>query len=86
VLFVVLANGGYAIMDRFVEQQGGAAPWPSFAVDVAGIARALGCPAQAVADHAALLDVLDDVLPTLGDRSEPLLLEVAVTPDETFAP
>jgi hypothetical protein len=30
--------------------------------------------------------VLDDVLPGLADRSEPLLLEVAVAPDATFAP
>ncbi len=49
VLFVILANGGYAIMDRLAEQSGGTAPWPGFDVDVAGIARALGCPARAVA-------------------------------------
>ena len=35
-LFVILANGGYAIMDRLAEQAGGSAPWPGFAVDVAG--------------------------------------------------
>ena len=34
VLFVILANGGYAIMDRLAEQGGGTAPWPGFAVDV----------------------------------------------------
>ena len=27
-LFVILSNGGYAIMDRLVEQHGGTAPWP----------------------------------------------------------
>ena len=43
-LFVILANGGYAIMDRLAEQAGGSAPWPGFAVDVAGLARALGLP------------------------------------------
>jgi hypothetical protein len=30
--------------------------------------------------------VLDEVLPSLGDRREPLLLEVAVAQDATFAP
>ena len=45
-LFVILSNGGYAIMDRLAEQGGGTAPWPGFAVDVAGLARALGCPAR----------------------------------------
>ena len=86
VLFVILANGGYAIMDRLAEQSGGTAPWPGFDVDVAGIARALGCPARAVREHAELLAVLDEVLPGLADRDAPLLLEVAVVPEATFAP
>jgi benzoylformate decarboxylase len=30
-IFVVLSNGGYAIMDRMAEREGQAAPWPSFA-------------------------------------------------------
>jgi benzoylformate decarboxylase len=85
-LFVILSNGGYAIMDVLAEQSGGTAPWPSFSVDIAGLARALGCPARTVREHAELLDVLDEVLPGLGGRSEPLLLEVAVAPDRTFAP
>jgi benzoylformate decarboxylase len=84
-LFVILSNGGYAIMDRLVEQHG-AAPWPSFGVDVAGLARAFGCPAKTVHEHDDLLQTLDEVLPGLGGREEPLLLEVAVAPDETFAP
>jgi benzoylformate decarboxylase len=85
-LFVILSNGGYAIMDRLVEQHGGAAPWPRFGVDVAGLARAFGCPAQAVRSHDELLHALDEVLPGLGSRDEPLLLEVTVAPDESFAP
>ena len=85
-LFVVLANGGYAIMDRLAEQHGGAAPWPTFAVDVAGLAQAFGCPARKVSEHDDLLAVLDEVIPTLASRNEPLLLEVAVAPDETFVP
>jgi benzoylformate decarboxylase len=85
-LFVILSNGGYAVMDRLVEQRGGSVPWPGFGVDVAGIARALGCPARHVAEHAELLEVLDEVLPGLAGRDEPLLLEVVVEPDETFAP
>jgi benzoylformate decarboxylase len=73
-------------MDRLAEQTGGTAPWPSFDVDVAGIARAFGCPARTVSDHGELLALLDDVLPGLAGRDEPLLLEVEVAPDETFAP
>jgi benzoylformate decarboxylase len=85
-LFVILANGGYAIMDRLAEQTGGSAPWPSFDVDVAGLARALGCPARTVSGYDELLETLDEVLPGLGGRDEPLLLEIAVAPDATFAP
>ena len=35
-------------MDRLVEQHGGTAPWPCFGVDVAGLARAFGCPRETV--------------------------------------
>jgi benzoylformate decarboxylase len=85
-LFVVLNNGGYAVMDRLAEQYGGAGPWPPFEVDVAAIARALGCPADRVTQWSNLERILDDVLPELADRREPLVLEVLVSPDETFHP
>jgi hypothetical protein len=29
---------------------------------------------------------LDEVVPGLGSRAEPLLLEIVITPEETFAP
>jgi benzoylformate decarboxylase len=85
-LFVILSNGGYAVMDRLVEQRGGKGPWPGFGVDIAGMSRALGCPARTIAEHGDLLQTLDEVLPGLQDRDEPLLLEVTVAPDTSFAP
>jgi benzoylformate decarboxylase len=85
-LFVVLANGGYSVMDRLVDQHGGAAPWPSFEVDVAGIARALGCPARTISEHDELVETFDEVLPAVAERAEPLLLQVVVAPDESFSP
>lgn len=88
VLFVVLANGRYAVMDRLAEAHGGGkAPWPGFdEVSVAGMARALGCEARQVGDHPRLLAELDDVVAGLADRDAPLVLEVAVEPDTEFAP
>lgn len=87
VLFVILANGRYAIMDRLADQAGQRGPWPPFEeVDVAAMARATGCPAVRAGDHAELLRVLDDVLPGLADRDEPLVLEVPVAPDARFEP
>jgi benzoylformate decarboxylase len=87
VLFVVLANGRYAVMDRLAEQRGGKPPWPAFAeVSVGGLAESLGCPARRVTDHAGFAAALDEVVPTLGARTEPLVLEVGVEPEPTFEP
>ncbi|MET8005850.1 thiamine pyrophosphate-dependent enzyme [Nonomuraea glycinis] len=84
-LFVVLANGRYAVMDRLAEQHGGKAPWPAFdEVSMAGMARALGCEAIRINDHGELTAALDDVLPTLAARREPLLLDVSVSVDPDF--
>ncbi|SCK18883.1 benzoylformate decarboxylase [Streptomyces sp. WMMB 714] len=87
VLFVVLANGRYAIMDRLAEKAGRSAPWPAFEeVGIAAAARALGCPARRVSDHAMLRAELEGLLPELADRSGPLVLEVEVAADEHFQP
>ena len=83
-LFVVFQNGGYAVMDRLAERTGQDGPWPAFSVDVAAMARAQGCPAIRIEDHGELLRVLDEVVPGLAGRDEPLLLEVVVEPDATF--
>lgn len=88
VLVVVLRNGGYAIMDRLARTYGerspegrGAAPWPSFEqIDIAGLATSFGCPAVRVDGYARLVEVVDEVVPTLVERSEPLLLDVSVAP------
>jgi benzoylformate decarboxylase len=85
-LFVILSNGGYAIMDRLAERHGSAGPWPGFEVDIAAMARAQGCPARRITEHDDLLATLDDVVPELATRQEPLLLDVAIAPTATFAP
>jgi benzoylformate decarboxylase len=86
-LAVVLANGGYAIMDRLAERFGGEPPWPGFAeISVDGLAAALGCPTLRIADHAKLLQVLDELVPTLATRVQPMVLVVDVEVDATFEP
>ncbi|HEY7452975.1 MAG TPA: thiamine pyrophosphate-dependent enzyme [Thermoleophilaceae bacterium] len=86
-LFVILSNGGYRVMDRLAEMQGEAAPWPEFGqVDVAAMARALGCPAVRVESHDELTSTFDDVVPGLAGRAEPLLVEAIVSPDPDFNP
>ena len=80
-LFVVLNNGGYAVMDHLAARQGGRGPWPGFEVDVAAIAQALGCPARRIAQWAELGEALDEVVPALAERTEPLVLEILVEPD-----
>ncbi|MFY1692094.1 thiamine pyrophosphate-binding protein [Plantactinospora sp. WMMB782] len=87
VLYLVLSNGRYAVLDRLAEQHGGKPPWPAFdEVDVTGLARSFGCPARRIRSHPELLAVLDEVLPDLADRTGPLLLDVAVHPEPHFAP
>jgi benzoylformate decarboxylase len=79
VLVVVMANGRYAVMDQLAEQAGGKAVWPPFEeVDFAGLAASMGCPALKIREYAELERVLDETVPTLVDRQEPLLLEISV--------
>jgi benzoylformate decarboxylase len=87
VLFIVLANGGYAIMDRLAERNGSPGPWPQIdGVDIGAIARGFGCDAERIEGHAQLLERLDAELATLARRETPLLLEVVVAQDATFDP
>lgn len=87
LLVIVLANGRYAIMDYLAQTSSGidtplrsAAPWPAFdRLRISGLADALGCPTRVVSNHHELTDVLDEVMPTLADRTEPLVLDVAVS-------
>jgi benzoylformate decarboxylase len=56
--------------------------WPDFDdVDIAGLARGLGCEARRVDDLDELERALDEVTPDLHGRSDPLLLEIVVEPD-----
>jgi benzoylformate decarboxylase len=88
VLFVVLANGRYAIMDQLAEKEGtGPAPWPAFEeVSISGLATSLGCPVNRAAGIAELTEILDEVIPTLSSSKSPLVLEVAVLTDRDFQP
>ncbi len=71
-LFVVLVNDGYKVMDKLAERFGAAGPWPGFGgIDHAAIARAQGCEAVEVSDFDALQATLDEVVPTLRDRTTP---------------
>jgi len=87
VLFVVLSNGRYAIMDRLAERSGKTGPWPTFeGIDITALARAQGVEAIRVETHDDLAAQLDALVPTLATRTTPILLDVSVAPDETFDP
>jgi benzoylformate decarboxylase len=79
VLLVVLANGRYAVMDGLARRVGRAAAWPAFeSVDIGGLARAFGCPSVRVSTYEDLVRTLEEVLPHLASRREPLVLEAVV--------
>jgi len=81
VVLIVLANGSYGVMDEQAAARDGQAPWPQFGgVDIAGIARALGCPATRVETHEQLLQTFDEELTGLAERTQPVLIEVVVAP------
>jgi len=87
VLYVILSNGGYVIMDRLAERTGQDGPWPGFGeIDIAAISEGFCCPARRVTTHDELVAALDEAIPTLGGREQPLLLDVAIAPTTTFAP
>ena len=89
VLYVVLNNHGYAVMDRLAETQqtAGRGPWPAIDdVDYTALAHAFGCPAERVDAHEPLREALERLVPTLAEREQPFLLEVLVEPDERFEP
>jgi benzoylformate decarboxylase len=84
-LFVVLSNGGYAVMDVLAGLHGGSGPWPGFGeIELAAVARGFGCPARRIETYDELTTTLDEVVPTLTDRTEPLLLDVVIEPTRTF--
>jgi benzoylformate decarboxylase len=81
VLLIVMANGGYAVMDELARARGGQGAWPGFAgIDITAMSLALGCPARRVSTHDELVVALDEVIPRLQSRTEPLVLEVSVEP------
>jgi benzoylformate decarboxylase len=85
-LMIVLSNGRYAVMDRLVDMAGKTGPWPTFDLDVSALARDFGCDAKRIERYDDLISTLDEVVPTLADRTEPLLLEMVVTTEMSFSP
>jgi benzoylformate decarboxylase len=82
VLFIVLTNGRYAIMDQLARRAGGKGPWPAFEdINIAALSQSLNCPARRVATYPQLLEILDEVVPTLARRSQPLLVDISVAAD-----
>jgi benzoylformate decarboxylase len=89
VLYVVLNNRGYTVMDRLAESQraDGRGPWPAIDdIDYSTLALAFGCAAERVDAREAMHDALAELVPRLTDHDQPFLLEVLVEPDETFEP
>ena len=81
LLVIVLANASYAVMDALARDSGGVGAWPGFGeVSIATIAEGFGCPARRVSTHPELIAALDELVPGLAQREQPLVLEVAVAP------
>jgi benzoylformate decarboxylase len=85
-LVIVLSNGRYAVMDRLAAMSEKTGPWPAFDLEISALARDFGCDSRRIERHDELLSTLDEVIPSLAERTEPLLIEVVVAVDSDFAP
>ena len=88
VIFVIMNNGSYSIMDRLAERSGySAAVWPPLeSIDIGKIAEGFGCAAHKVATQDELEAILDQLIPQLDVLNHPILLDVTVESDPTFEP
>lgn len=88
VVFVIMNNGSYSIMDRLAEKSGySAAVWPPLElIDICKIAEGFGCTTHKVATQHELEAILDQLIPQLDTLNHPILLDVTVESDPTFEP
>lgn len=87
VLFVVLANGRYAVMDRLAEAHGGKGPWPGLDnIDIPAIARGFACESVCISEYDELTETLSRVVPRLSASRSPLLLNIQVESAGEFRP
>jgi benzoylformate decarboxylase len=76
VVVFVMDNAHYLVMERLTARRG-KAPWPSLVnVSVDTVAAGFGVTAVRVSTPEQLVEVLDDVVPGLRSRGEPLLVNV----------
>ena len=79
VLMIVMSNGNYGVMDAQADWQDERAPWPQFpGLDIAAIARGMGCPAARVETYEEMAATLGPALDGLAARSRPLLVEAVI--------
>jgi benzoylformate decarboxylase len=76
VVIFVMNNARYLVMDRQTARRG-KIPWPSLeGVRVDLLAEGLGVRAIRVSTREHLTGVLDEVMPALRDRDQPLVVDV----------
>lgn len=79
VLMIVMSNGNYGVMDAQARWRNQRVPWTQFpGLDIAGIARGLGCPAARVETFEEMTETLGEALDGLSVRSQPLLVEAVI--------
>lgn len=86
VLFVIMNNGSYSIMDRLAEKQNYRRKvWPDLSsIDIAKLAEGFGCKSYKIDNYDQLIDTFDEVIPRLQNLASPLLFDISVESDPTF--
>ena len=79
VLFIVMANGRYGVMDGQAAARGATPPWPRFpGLEIAALARAMGCSGVRVDTFDEMTGIIKRAVPDLRALREPLLVEVTL--------
>lgn len=87
VLFIIMKNGGYAVMDKIAMSYGGNPPWPKFQdIDISGLAKSFGCESRVISSIEELESAIREGTIDLAHRKAPLVLEVKVADDLPYAP
>jgi benzoylformate decarboxylase len=88
VLFIIMNNGSYSIMDRLAEMQSYSRKvWPPLGhIDISKLAQGYGRDSLRIENQSQLDDAFTSLIPKLSSLSSPVLLDVQVESDPTFEP
>ena len=79
VVFIIMNNGRYAVMDRLASMRKSKPAWPAFTdISITGLAQSFGCPAERITSLEQFEAALDAAVARSGVPGPPIVLDVDV--------